>query len=602
MRCASATRSAACRGSAWPWTGRLRRSWACPGFRRTRPSANALPTFTLDGFQQLGSPANTFSDAKTSVFQLVDVFSLQRGRHAFKFGLDWRYERLDVVQPPSPTGLFRFTSQGTDLPGKTGTGLSLASFLLGQVQNFSIDLQQNQLRPRALVQEYFAQDDWRLGSRLTVNAGLRLTFNFPSTEKDDQGAVFNLETEKLEYAGRDGNSRSARKLHGLNLGPRLGIAWQLMPRTVVRAGYALVWIEQAGITTPFTLPQFPFLQNTGQRSLDNIRPAFVLSHGPTVTPVGLTEDAGLGQGVFAADRELGSGYLQQWNLTVQRELARDLAVEIGYIGSKGTHIGVPDTNVNQLTVDQLALGNALLQRVPNPYFGEIPISSSLGGATLTRAQLLRPYPRFTNVSLYRNNVGNTSYHALLAKVEKRFSRGLSLLASYTFSKLIDDAGSVFDASILSGPVANFPVADSYNRSLERDVSTGDMTHIFVTSLVWDLPLGAGRRFEPKGLAGAILNGWQVSGIFTYQSGMPFPVTQVTNFNSFAGFGTQRPNVVAIPPCPPPSAAWPVGSIPRPSRWPRSSPWATRRAIPYGVRTIGTSTWPSSSGFPWGGGP
>jgi hypothetical protein len=489
-----------------------------PGIPSNAAFDDALPTFVVDGMQQLGSSANTFSDSRTSVFQLVNVFSLQRGRHAFKFGLDWRYETLDVIQPPSPTGNFRFTTQGTDLPGRTGTGLAFASYLLGQVQNFTVDLQQQELRPRALVQEYFAQDDWRVTSRLTVNAGLRLTFNFPSTEKDDQGAVFDRDREVLDYAGVDGNSRSARKLHPLNLGPRLGFAWQLSPRTVLRSGYALIWIEQAGITTPFTLPQFPFLQTTGQRSLDNVRPAFVLSSGPTVAPVGTTPDAGLGQGVFGAERELGSGYLQQWNLTVQRELTSDLALEVGYIGSKGTHIGVPDTNINQLTVEQLAEGNALLQRVPNPYFGQIPASSSIGGATTTRAQLIRPFPRFTTVALYRNNVGNTIYHGLGAKLEKRYRHGLSFLMSYTFSKLIDDAGSVFDASILAGPVANFPVADSYNRALERDVSTGDMTHVFVTSAVWDLPFGKGRRYQPGGVLGVLVNNWQVCGIFTYQSG------------------------------------------------------------------------------------
>ena len=520
-----------------------------PGIPTNAAFNEALPTFVVDGFQQLGSPSNTFSNAKTAVFQLVDVLSWQRGRHSFKFGLDWRYEALDVVQPPSPTGSFRFTSQGSDLPGRSGTGLSLASFLLGQVQNFSIDLQQQTLRPRALVQEYFAQDDWRVTSRLTVNAGLRFTLNFPSTEKDDQGSVFDLATEQLEYAGRDGNERSARELHWFNAGPRIGLAFQATPKSVVRAAYALVWIEQAGITTPFTLPQFPFLQTTGQPSLDNAHPAFVLASGPSVTPVGVTPDAGLGQGVFSADRGLGSGYLQQWNLMLQRELGANLAVEIGYAGSKGTHIGVPDTNLNQLTAEQLAIGNPLLQRVPNPFYGQIPASSSIGGATITRAQLLRDYPRFTNVSLYRNNVGNTSYHAILAKIEKRLSHGLSFLVCYTFSKLVDDAGSVFDASILSGPVANYPVADSHNRALERDLSTGDMTHVFVTSFVWDLPFGSGRRFQPTGVLGAIANGWQLSGVLTLQSGMPFPVTQVTNFNAFAGFGTQRPNVVSKPELP-----------------------------------------------------
>lgn len=516
-----------------------------PGIPTNAAYENALPTFAIDGFQQLGSSANTNSDSSTAVTQIVDTLAWQRGRHSLKAGLDFRMERLDIVQPPSPTGLFRFTSQGSDRPGATGTGLSLASFLLGQVQNFSIDLQQQEFRERARVLELFVQDDWRPTPRLTVNAGLRYTLNFPSTEVDDQSAIFDLETQKLEYAGRD-NPRSARELHWDNLGPRLGFAYQLGARTVARAGYALVWIEQAGITTPFTQPQFPFLQNVTQRSLDAIRPAFVLSQGPTVNPLGLTADAGLGQSVYGVSRDLGSGYAQQWNVALQRELGKDLAVEVAYAGSKGTHIGVPDTNINQLTVEQLATGSALLARVPNPCFGIVPASSSLGGATVPLAQALRPYPCFNTVSLYRNNVGNTSYHALQAKVEKRFSHGLSALVSYTWSKLIDTASSVFDASILAGPVANFPVADSYNPKLERDVSTGDIPHNLVASFVWDLPWGQGRRFSPRGIVGVLANGWQLAGIATLQSGVPIAVTQVTNFNAFAGFGTQRPNVVGDP--------------------------------------------------------
>src|SRR5262249_20396164 len=228
---------------------------------------------------------------------------------------------------------------------------------------------------------------------------------------------------QLEYAGQHGNPRAARELHWDDLGPRLGAACQLDRRTVARAGYALVWIEQAGITTPFTQPQFPFLQTATQRSLDNVRPAFVLAQGPSVAPVALTPDAGLGQSVYGVDRDLGSGYAQQWNVALQRELGGNLMVEIAYAGSKGTHIGVADTNLNQLTVDQLALGNTLLQRVPNPCFGEVPASSSLATATVPRAQVLRPFPCFNTVSLYRNNVGNTSYNALEAKVEKRFSHG-----------------------------------------------------------------------------------------------------------------------------------------------------------------------------------
>ncbi len=315
---------------------------------------------------------------------------------------------------------------------------------------------------------------------------------------------------------------------------------------MVRAGYGLVWQEQAGITTPFTIPQFPFIQTVTQRSLDGIVPAFVLASGPNVQPISPTADAGLGQGVFSVDRDLGSGYVQQWNLAIQREISHNFVFEVAYAGSKVTHVGIPDSNINQLTADQLAQGNTLLQQVANPFFGQIPRASSIGDPTIPRAQLLRPFPRFTTVSLYRNNVGNTSYNALQAKLEKRLSHGLAFLVSYTRSKLIDDAGSVFDASILTGPIANFQVADSFNRALEKDVSTGNIPNVFVTSFTYELPFGKGRHFNLTGITNKVLGGWEFAGTILQQSGMPFAVTQITNFNAFAGFGTQRPNILRNP--------------------------------------------------------
>ena len=121
------------------------------------------------------------------------------------------------------------------------------------------------------------QDDWRLSDRVTINGGVRYTLNFPSTEENNQAAVFNLQTQQLEYLGRDGQPRAARQLHKLNFGPRLGIVGRVTDKTVVRAGYGMVWIEMAGITTPFTTPVFPFLQTVSQRTLDNIMPAFTLA-------------------------------------------------------------------------------------------------------------------------------------------------------------------------------------------------------------------------------------------------------------------------------------------------------------------------------------
>lgn len=508
-----------------------------PGIPANAAFQNLMPLFSIDGLQQLGSPLNTASDFRTDVAQLFDSLAVQRGRHSIKTGFDIRWQRLDLIQPPAPTGQFRFSALFTDLPGSTGTGNALASFLLGQVQTFSIDLQQKSLRPRAMIQEFFVQDDWKLSSRLTINAGVRYTLNFPSTEADDQGAVFNLQTQKFDYLGRDGFPRSARELHKLNFAPRLGLAYRFTNRSLVRAGYGLVWQEQAGITTPFTIPQFPFVQTVTQRTLDSINPAFALSAGPNVAPIQPTPDAGLGQGVFSVDRKLGSGYAQQWNLAIQREISRNIVFEIAYAGNKGTHIGIPDVNINQLTAEQLKLGGSLLERVANPFFGQIPRSSSLGDRTISRAQLLKPFPQFTTVSLYRNNVGNTNYHSLQLKLEQRLTRGLSYLLSFTRSKLIDEASSVFDASILTGPVANYPVADSFNRKLERGVSTGDIPNVFVASFNYELP------FRSAGLAKRLVEGWELAGVVSLQSGVPLAVTQATNFNAFAGFGTQRPNLV-----------------------------------------------------------
>ncbi len=507
-------------------------SLGLPGIPSNARFPNTLPTFLIAGYQQLGSPPNTASEFSTSVTQIADSLTWLKGRHTIKIGGDLRWERLNVLQPPSPTGSFTFSSLFSDLPGTANTGTPLASFLLGQVQQFSIDLQQEEIRNRAHFEEYFVQDDWRLSDRITLNGGVRYTLNFPSTEENNQVAVFNLQTQQLEYLGRDGQPRAARQLHKLNFGPRLGIVGRITDRTVARAGYGMVWIEMAGITTPFTTPVFPFLQTVSQRTLDNITPAFTLAEGPSVQPIPLTPNAGVGQGVFAVDRDLGSGYVQQWNTSVQQELTADISIEVAYTGSKITRVGLPDTNLNQLGVDQLALGASLQQRVPNPYFGVIPRSSSLGDPTIPVAQLLKPFPQYTTVSLYRNNVGTTIYHGVYAKLEQRFSRGLSYLVSYTRSKLTDDASSVFDASILTGPVANFPVADSFNRRLERDYSNGDIPHVFVASAVWEMPWG-----------------FTLAGVVTLQSGVPLAISQTTNNNAFAGFGTQRPNLVGDPELP-----------------------------------------------------
>ncbi len=518
-----------------------------PGIPTNAAFNNALPLFTITGFQQLGSSASTFSQYQTSVWQVVDTVGLTRGRHAFKAGLDFRWYQLNAVAPPNPTGSFAFTVTGTNQQGVTKSGNAMASFLLGQVDTFQIDLQQSKIRPRDHIEEYFVQDDWKATDRLTLNLGARWTLHMPSTEKTDQGAVFNLSTQQLDYLGKNGYPRSARELHWNNVAPRIGFAFMVTPKTVVRSGFGIVFIDQSGITTPFTTPQFPFIQNVQQKTQDNLRSAFALSQGPSVAPIPLSPDAGLGQSVYAVDRAAGSGYVEQWNLAVQRTITTNLSVEFAYVGSHIVHVGIPDSNLNQLTTAQLAEGPALLKAVPNPYYGQIPPSSSLGGKTVTAAQLTKPYPRFLNIATYRHNSGTTNYNAGQVKVEQRLSHGLSFLFAYAHSKLIDDASSVFSTTVLSSPNSSSLVAaDTYRPSLERDSSSGDIPNMTSLSAIYDLPVGRGHRFASSGIQNALLGGWSVNAILSLQSGMPVTVTQATNLNAFAGFVLQRPNLVGRP--------------------------------------------------------
>jgi len=488
-----------------------------------------LPIFTVAGLQQVGPTTAANSKFTTSITEVLDTFTFVHGRHTIKAGIDLRREALDVLNPPNPTGSFAFTTTGSNSSTVTGSGNAVASLLLGQVNAFTIDIQKQVIQPRAHIAEAFIGDDWRVTPRLTVNIGTRYTLNFPSTEIHDQGAVFNLNTQVLEFP------HTARELECCDFGPRVGVAYRISDNWVVRSGYGLVYFEQSGITTPFTIPQFPFVQTVGQQSADNLTGAFGLSSGPSVQVSAPNPNSGLGQGVFSTDRNNGSGYSQQWNFTVQRTIGRDWNVEVSYLGSKNTRLGIPDANINQLPSQYLSMGAALLTRVANPYFGQIPASSSLGAATIAQHQLLRPLPRFTNVALFRDNVGNSSYNAAAIKLEKRLSHGLTVNAAYTFSKLIDDASSVFSQTIFTGPVLNSTgSADAYNRHLEKDVSSGDIPRVFALGWVYDIP----RLWK--------IAGWQVAGLLRIQAGDAVPVTQATNNNSALGYAVQRPNRIGDP--------------------------------------------------------
>ena len=342
-----------------------------------------------------------------------------------------------------------------------------------------------------------------------------------------------------------------RPLKKNNFGPRLGLAYRVTDKTLVSTGYGLIWIEMAGITTPFTTPSFPFLQTVSQRALDTVTPAFVLQNGPSVAPIAPTPTAGLGQGVFGVDAHARlrlRAAVERVACSASSRATRPS--RSAYVGSKITHVGIPDTNLNQLTVDQLAHGRAAAAAVPNPVLRHHPAlvvarrSDDSGGAAAQAVPAVHdrePLPQQRRDDGLPGRDREAGAAALRA--------GCRISSSYTRSRLKDDASSVFDASILTGPVANYPVADSFNRRLERDYSTGDIPHVFVASAVWDLPWGRGAPTTGHGILGALGRDWTLAAIVTLQSGIPVAVTQTTNFNAFAGFGTQRPNLVGDPELP-----------------------------------------------------
>lgn len=491
--------------------------------------SSVLPTFNVAGFQQIGAPAGANSRFATSVTEYLDTFSVIRGKHTIKFGTDIRRESLNVLQPANPAGAYTFNTTGTNKPGVINSGNAIASLLLGQVNAFTLDVQKQLLQERAHIAEFFIGDEWKASNRLSLNFGTRYTLNFPSTEVNNQGAVFNPNTQVLDFP------HTARNLECCDFGPRVGLAYRIGNSSVVRAGYGMVWFEQTGITTPFTLPQFPFVQTIGVQSQDNINAAFTLANGTPIEVSPPNPNSGLGQGVFGTQRDNGSGYSQQWNFTIEKTFLNDWNFEIAYVGSKNTRLGLPEANLNQLPAQYLSMGPALLTQVANPYFGQIPAFSLLGGPTIARQQLLRAFPRFTSVALFRNNVGNSSYHAAQAKLEKRFSHGLTFSFAYTFSKLIDDASSYFSQTIFTGPVLNNTgAADAFNRHLEKDLSTGDIPRVFSAGWVYDIP----RWWK--------ISGWRIGGLVRVQEGDTVAVSQATNLNASLGYAVQRPNRISDP--------------------------------------------------------
>ncbi|MDQ6700505.1 MAG: carboxypeptidase regulatory-like domain-containing protein [Acidobacteriota bacterium] len=478
-------------------------------------------------------------------------------RHTLKAGGEFRAIQFNNQQTGGQSTGFTFSPQWTQGPNPNTSsataGLALASFLLG-IPGGSV----SPALPLAQTNKYFGtffEDRWKVTQNVTVNLGIRWEYETPRTDRFNQLTNFDYNAKPplqvpgldlkggLTFVGVNGQPRYQANPDRNNFSPRIGIAWKVTPKTVIRTGAGIFYGSITGVGTGSGAFGSSGFEATTQilASLDGVTPIVNFANpypqglnAPTGSSQGLATL--LGQSITFYDRGNRQPYSEQWNFNIQRELPASLLFEIGYVGNRGLKLP-QNRQLNQLPDSALALGDALRQQVPNPFFGLIS-AGNLAQRTVARAQLLRPYPQFDTVTSALGDWANSSYHALETKLEKRYSKGLSVLASYTWSKMMDyGIGSFAGEDLSAGGFQNWN-----NLRAEWSPSLLDMTHRFILNAVYELPFAK----NWKGVGGKALGGWQVAGIVSLFSGGPLGVTASVN-NTFSQGGGQRPNWTGVNP-------------------------------------------------------
>jgi hypothetical protein len=519
-----------------------------PQALNTAQQLMAFPRFDMSDMTAIGADTGDQLIQSNKSFGYTASLTWIYGAHNVKIGSDNRVYQSNNTQGvrPAQFSFNRGFTQGPN-PNTAGatSGFGFASFLLGTPASGSVAFSQP-ITETVKNFAVFLQDDWKMTPRLTVNLGLRWEYEGGVTDRFNAISNFdpNIKTTinglnlvgGLVYAGVNGLSRGHRDAEYTNFQPRLGFAWQLQPKTVLRGGYSISYLPTTGISTGFDRTGFS-LTTPLVASLDGgFTPNTTLANpfpAGRMTPTGSSAGAltQLGQGVSGNVRDLRRGYSQQWGLSVQRELPGSWLVEAGYMGNRGVHLPA-NRAFDYLPQQYRALGTQLQQLVDNPFFGTIDPSLSLGQRQVTRASLLDTYPQFSSANGLAT-VADSVYHAATLRVEKRFSHGLSTLIAYTFSKLIDNnlgAGGMTESG--DNGVRNWD-----NLAAERSVSAIDLPQRLVISGSYELPFGKAGPALYKYAAG----GWQFNTIATFQSGNVISVTQ-----SGTAFGSAKPNAIGDP--------------------------------------------------------
>src|SRR6266446_1289152 len=489
------------------------------------------------------------SECADNVYQLNDSVSWVKGKHNLKFGGGVRMLQFNVRRLTQASGEFDFFVTPTNSTG-TASGDAVASSLFGLVKTESLNYGAfHGVRYKDFY--FFAQDSYKLTSRLTLNYGLRYDLDIPATEAFNRfsavdptlpnpgvGNILGAYTYFGTGTGRNGRKRP-QDVYRKAIGPRVGFAYSINDKTVFRGGYGIFYepLREGSFADQDGLGFFNKQDQTStigfqiDNGVTRIFPAF----GP-LTPDGQNPPGNLQNGVILVPR--GSGRpadIQSWNLDVQRQIVANLRVSVAYVGSKGTHLPALNIIPNQVSPSFLSLGNELTMNASclanNGCPKAIAAGVKLPYPTFTGNinQALRPFPQYGDFNQEDNSftpdrTGNSTYHALQVSVDKRFAQGLSFLVSYTVSKNLTDADSAGPG--VSGFIGtnSFIGQNSFNRGSEKAVSQLDTPQSLVASFFYELPVGHGKRYLSEGgLVDRVVGGWYVSGVVTYQSGLPTEV-------------------------------------------------------------------------------
>jgi hypothetical protein len=492
-------------------------------------------------------------DRPTETQSLIATLNKTKGRHSLRTGMELRrYRETDVFFGNDLTGTFNFDATWTRGPLDNSAtapqliGQSFASFLLGLPSSGSVN-RPAEYDERSTTWGFFLQDDWRIGARLTINLGLRYEFETPLTEAQnrsvrgfDFNAVQPMEVAVraalnptatgvsrdqfmvkggLTFPGVNGEPEGLYETPKDNVMPRVGFAYELDDNTVVSGGYGMFYGflgQRRGdvVTSGFsaTTSLVPSLDN-GLTFIETLSNPF---QNGIAEPVGAARgiETFLGQSITFFDSNPLSPRYQRWQIGVQRGIGKNWVAEANYVGNYGSRLQT-SRNLNATPLEYLSTSpvrdqatiNFLSAQVPNPFFGLMPSTAGAAfrGASIARERLLRPYPHFDAVNTTTNE-GYSWYHSGRVGIKRRFSAGYMIAANYTYSR--------------------FTQATEFLNAADPEptevVSDQDSPHRLSVSGIWELPFGQGRRFGASvhpALA-KIIGGWQISGIYAYQSGVP----------------------------------------------------------------------------------